>query len=387
VQNLPQIADLYEKSWETFFGNSGLKLFFQIDDDFTRSYLARQLGELETTRQTRSGSQSSSSSDSTTAGDSMSYTSGRSTSRRPLLHFRTSKQTSSGYSDSRSHSRSRGTSASTTDGWGEAVHKRPLLNPDEIGRMLARIDDRRRPGYPGLVLALLPGEHPLLARRVNYFDSRWFTGFFDPHPNHPPPPTLAEVAARAAQPSPLLLTRPSVSMRDLAQLIGAILVVLVGLSALGMGGYWLYQHAGTLFAGAAAPAPAGSASTPPVSAGTAPVLVAPSRPAEAPPSSEPQPSAAYTQGVAEWTALKAWVSSETGDRRAGIDYWSANRHVQGHATCAKKAEEHSAEPRSRTAFADGCLAAKQRLEPIDARRKEDADYRIGFKDEAKRSPI
>jgi type IV secretory pathway TraG/TraD family ATPase VirD4 len=63
VQNLPQIEELYEKSWETFLGNSGLKLFFQIDDDFTRGYLARQLGELETTRQTRSGSQSRSRSD------------------------------------------------------------------------------------------------------------------------------------------------------------------------------------------------------------------------------------------------------------------------------------------------------------------------------------
>ena len=44
------MIEIYEKSWETFLGNSGLKLFFQIDDDFTRSYLSRQLGELETVR-------------------------------------------------------------------------------------------------------------------------------------------------------------------------------------------------------------------------------------------------------------------------------------------------------------------------------------------------
>src|SRR5262249_34684733 len=86
-------------------------------------------------------------------------------------------------------------SDSATEGWSEAVHKRPLLNPDEIGRMLARIDDRQRPGYPGLVLALIPGEHPLLARRVNYYQSRSFLGFFDPHPDHPPPLTLAEIEA------------------------------------------------------------------------------------------------------------------------------------------------------------------------------------------------
>jgi type IV secretory pathway TraG/TraD family ATPase VirD4 len=169
VQNLPQLEEIYEKSWETFLGNSGLKMFFQIDDDFTRSYLARQLGELETTRQTRSGSQSQSTSDSNTAGDTSSYTTGDATSRRPLLHFRTSKQRSSGYSTSQATSQSTCTSASTSDGWGEAFHRRSLLNPDEIGRMLARIDDRNRPGYPGLVLAFIPGEHPLLARRVNYF--------------------------------------------------------------------------------------------------------------------------------------------------------------------------------------------------------------------------
>ena len=69
VQNLAQLQDIYEKSWETFFGNSGLKLFFQIDDDFTRSYLSRQLGELETVRETRSGSESKSTSYSTTTGD------------------------------------------------------------------------------------------------------------------------------------------------------------------------------------------------------------------------------------------------------------------------------------------------------------------------------
>ena len=100
VQNLPQLEDIYEKSWETFLGNSGLKLFFQIDDDFTRSYVSRQLGELETTRQTRSGSQSQSTSDSTTQRrHTSSYNDGLSTSRRPILHFRTSKQTSSGHSN------------------------------------------------------------------------------------------------------------------------------------------------------------------------------------------------------------------------------------------------------------------------------------------------
>jgi type IV secretory pathway TraG/TraD family ATPase VirD4 len=199
VQNLAQLNEVYEKSWETFFGNSGLKMFFQIDDDFSRQYLSRQLGELETVRQTRSGSQSSSTSDSVTTGDSWSENTGGGITRSPWLHLAKAHQRSWGSSSSGSRSSSRGESSSATEGWGEGVHKRPLLNPDEIGRLLARVDDRRRPGYPGLVLALVPGEHPLLARRVNYFESPWFLGYFDPHPNHPPPPTLAQIAAEAAR--------------------------------------------------------------------------------------------------------------------------------------------------------------------------------------------
>ena len=147
VQNLAQLDDIYDKGWETFLGNSGLKMFFQIDDDFTRQYVSRQLGELETTRFSQSGSASQSTSNSKTTGRSNSDNWNRGTSRRPLLHFRTSKQTSSGRSFSRSSSQSRGDSVSSTEGWSEAVHKRPLMNPDEIGRMLARIDDRSRPGY------------------------------------------------------------------------------------------------------------------------------------------------------------------------------------------------------------------------------------------------
>ena len=45
---------------------------------------------------------------------------------------------------------------------------------------------------------MTPGQHPLAARRINYFQSPKFEGCFDPHPDHPPPLTLAELAARDA---------------------------------------------------------------------------------------------------------------------------------------------------------------------------------------------
>lgn len=241
LQNLPQLKEIYNDSWETFLGNSGLRLFFQIDDNFTRAYLAQQLGEREVVRQSRSGSRSDTTSSSTTDGRSSSNTTGSSFSTtdgknagesltktsgtsigdsityRGLLGFwpqnrnyqgganrSRARSRSYGWSRSKSDSRSRSISDSTsfsrsaslsrsiTEGWGEAVHKRLLLNPDEIGRFLARIDDTKHPAHPGVVLVLIPGEHPLPVHRVNYFASHWFDAFFDPHPDHPAPPTIAE---------------------------------------------------------------------------------------------------------------------------------------------------------------------------------------------------
>lgn len=356
VQNLPQLEDLYEKSWETFLGNSGLKLFFQVDDDFSRSYVSRQLGELETLRQTRSGSQSQSTSDTETAGYSHSDSDGRSTSRRPILHFRTSKQTSFSHTHSWSNSRSRGSSASTTEGWSEAVHKRPLLNPDEIGRLLARIDDRRRPGYPGLVLALVPGEHPLLARRVNYFESPRFIGYFDPHPNYPPPPTLAELASAAARGAAEQLEVLPPPRRQLTG--GQILSRL----------FWAGVAASVVIV-ALINLPSGSGS---------------GRRSE--PASEPAPSpaqtAAYAQGGADWDAVQKWFGEQTGDRRAGAEYWAGNRNVRGHASCVRAARDYSGDEQL---FVAGCAGAQRILRVIDERRA-DPQYRAGFNDEAQRSP-
>ena len=54
TQNLPQLKHEYDENWETFVSNSGLKIFFQVDDDFTRAYVTRLLGEHEVRRETRS---------------------------------------------------------------------------------------------------------------------------------------------------------------------------------------------------------------------------------------------------------------------------------------------------------------------------------------------
>jgi type IV secretory pathway TraG/TraD family ATPase VirD4 len=249
VQNLTQLKEAYKDSWETFLGNSGVKLFFQIEDDFTRSYLTRQLGEQEVLRATRSGSQSQSHTEgeslSSTFGTSSSSTRGKNFGRSwgrtrgsssgssltyngPLRIFSTSESTNRGrnssgsssssvgwstsvstsQSGSQSRSSSTSRSESVTEGWSEAVHKRSLLNPDEVGRFLARVDDRTDPAYPGILVALSPGRNPLLVRRVNYFESPKFAGLFDPHPDYPLPPTLAELAAKIAVRPPAKIEAP-----------------------------------------------------------------------------------------------------------------------------------------------------------------------------------
>src|SRR5262249_53661622 len=72
----------------------------------------------------------------------------------------------------------------------------------------------------------------------------------------------------------------------------------------------------------------------------------------------PQTSAAYAQGVADWRSLQAWVDGQTGDRRAGADYWATYRDVPGHVLCAPAAENYSGDHQL---FEAGCRDAKSRL--------------------------
>jgi len=369
IQNLTQLSDVYEKSWETFLGNSGLKLFFQIEDDFTRSYLSRQLGEIETLRETRSGSSSSSSSGSDNWGTSSgtNFSRGGSTTGLWPLFGSFSSQRSRGQSRTQSRSSSQGWSNSTTNGWGQATHKRPLLNPDEIGRLLARNDDRYRPGYPGLVLAMIPGEHPLLARRINYYESRYFVGYFDPHPNYP----MSNIHDLAYIPQRRyrwfrfqlrdFISRPVV-------LAGILLTVTIGPTI-----WFLYPEKKHFQFHHVETAPTSA----PVSAVT----------------SNPQaPAEPYEQGVADWDSLHAWITGQTGDSRAGADYWTANRNVPGHLSCKDAGNKYaqsrgpSFNPFVAMVFIGGCDEAARMLAPIDQRRT-DPQYRSGFNDEAKRLPL
>ena len=381
VQNLPQLKREYEESWESFVSNSGLKVLFQIDDHFSRDYLSHLLGEQEVRRGARSGSQSRSDSTSNTVGDSYTNTKGTSDSDSNgtsyaktyqgwwlFTYFSSSRQygnnrstsTSRTKSDSTgtSSSRSDSRSFSATDGWSESVHKRPLLNPDEIGRFLSRIDESRHPAYPGLLLAIMPGQHPLVARRVSYFQSIHFEGLFDPHPDHPPPPTLAEVArlaaARAAtariwesKTKPDIIEQlrkvstPAKKPRKLPQKARDALIWGGLIAAVTLG---FYIHANWDRLGA-------SLST---------TL------------EQPTQSAAFDRGRADRRTWENWFNGLNDDAHNGAAFWAGERSKSHPGSCYDGQGQVAGE------FRKGCQYAKQFLDPTDVQRRTEPDYRQGW---------
>lgn len=240
LQSLEQLKAVYKDNWETFLANSGLKVFFNLEDNFSRDYVSKLIGETEVIREVRSASEGTSESESRsrsssrssslgaseTEGTSESVNTGRSwgvnssESRSRNYNYAQglifrhydnqkigdsrsqSQGQSRGWSEGASHGTSRstsrsrtegtsetegttsGTSQSRTDGMSETVHKRALITPDEIGQVFSRIDDRAHPAYPGLALAVISGARPVALRRVNYYEDFLFMDLFDPHPDH-----------------------------------------------------------------------------------------------------------------------------------------------------------------------------------------------------------
>jgi type IV secretory pathway TraG/TraD family ATPase VirD4 len=113
-------------------------------------------------------------SDTTT--ESRSRTSGQSISNTEGISTTTGK----------THTRTTGVTSTKGAGRNQSVHRRPLIYPHEVGRDFARIDDRNHPFYPGLALVIVTGAaaHPLMVRRVHYFEDPQFIGCFSPHPDH-----------------------------------------------------------------------------------------------------------------------------------------------------------------------------------------------------------
>lgn len=108
LQSLEQLKAVYKDNWETFLANSGLKVFFSLEDNFSREYVSKLIGETEVIREVKSASDSVSESESVS----------RSTSR--------SRSESHGRSSSTGTSETEGTNSSVSTGkswganWGES---------------------------------------------------------------------------------------------------------------------------------------------------------------------------------------------------------------------------------------------------------------------------
>tara|TARA_R110001583_G_C5657451_1_gene409340 strand:+ start:1013 stop:4057 length:3045 start_codon:yes stop_codon:yes gene_type:complete len=205
TQNLGQLKNVYEDNWETFVSGSGTRLYFGIEDQFTREYVSNSIGEKQITLTSQSASQGN------TTGDTTSRTEGRSESSQntegsntntsyktwPLFlrgfakffsgltgktQANDSAQTSETKGEQESTSTTTGETKSTTNSTSESesFHQRKLLLPSEVGKNFQRVTDKDDPRYPGLAICELSSyQDPIRIRRVNYFDTA-----FQEHENH-----------------------------------------------------------------------------------------------------------------------------------------------------------------------------------------------------------
>lgn len=102
LQSLEQLKAVYKDNWETFLANSGLKEFFNLEDNFSRDYVSKLIGETEVMRDVRSESETKGESESTS----------HSTTRSQSETHGTSSSTGTSESDGTS------SSASTGKSWG-----------------------------------------------------------------------------------------------------------------------------------------------------------------------------------------------------------------------------------------------------------------------------
>lgn len=190
AQTLAQLKDVYKENWETFIANSGVKLFFGNDDHFTRDYVSRLIGETEIIRTLTTVSETQGTTKSKASGLTQGSTL---TNSWGVTMGGQSASSSQGGSQASAVSRTStdtdGTSYSRTVAHAQSLHKRLLLNPDEVGRLFGRRDQPA-------ALVLVSGHQPLALRREAYHEMRWLDGCYGWHPDHARPETLAARQAK-----------------------------------------------------------------------------------------------------------------------------------------------------------------------------------------------
>lgn len=141
LQDLSQLKNHYEGTWETFLGNSGVVINYGSTDLTTTQYISDRLGLCELTRiTTQTNEQTGSNENSLTLGQAMKAVSDR--------HDFTTGLGQQGRSSSSGSSKSES----------EQLHKTPLMTPDEVSRFFSREN--------GAVLALIAGALPVRLERL-----------------------------------------------------------------------------------------------------------------------------------------------------------------------------------------------------------------------------
>jgi type IV secretory pathway TraG/TraD family ATPase VirD4 len=130
LQSLEQLKAVYKDNWETFLANSGLKVFFNLEDHFSREYVSKLIGETEVIREVKS------SSDSTSESESLSHSTSRSRSE------------SRGRSSSTGTSENEGTNSSVSTGksWGASWGENRSQNYSYAQGLIFRNYDNQRIG-------------------------------------------------------------------------------------------------------------------------------------------------------------------------------------------------------------------------------------------------
>ena len=83
-------------------------------------------------------------------------------------------------------------------------------------------------------------------------------------------------------------------------------------------------------------------------------------------------SPSYAAGLADRTSYETWFASLTGDYKEGVLYWVGQRSLREPGPCVTATASLGSQ------WSQGCLVAKQRLDPMDNRRKAEPEYRAGW---------
>ncbi len=80
---------------------------------------------------------------------------------------------------------------------------------------------------------------------------------------------------------------------------------------------------------------------------------------------------AFYDGLVDRRAMESWKAALPVDARAGADFWAATRSSNKASCFGPTAPELGP-------WLDGCVAAQKMMNPMDARRKSEPDYRRGW---------